>query len=292
MFRRTTALAAIAGVMLTATLVGPVSAAKPTKPPVSDPPSERPLTPEEQAAAERKVAASDAYLASIEATGADLATLSCPTPTATGPQATTTGTCSVPQGYLAVEARDQIKGTYCGPATGQVIANYSWAIGPGANKYTQGVIAGWMKTDANGMTNAPELERGLELATQGSPRRPATWDWVIFDLRDRDNDGAIGDELQGYVRSNVSNSKMPLAMPVKPHDPASQYYLVSWPKAVKSVGHWIAAYGWYGNWTGTSFSRIYYTDSSKDEGGSTGKFWDPTRDIAALIDEHTRRIVW
>lgn len=292
MFRRTTALAAIAGVMVTATLVGPVSAAKPTTPPVSDPPSERPLTPEEQAAAERKVATSDAYLASIEASGADLATLSCPTPTATGPQAVTTGTCSVPQGYLAVEARDQVKGTYCGPAVGQVIANYSWAIGSGANKYTQGVIAGWMKTDVNGFTNAGELELGLEAATKGSPRRPAQWDWVVFDLRDRDNDGATGDELQGYVRSNVSNSKMPLAIPVKPHDPASKYYLVSWPKAVKSVGHWITAYGWYGNWTGTTFSRIYYTDSSKDEGGSTGKFWDPTRDIAALVSEHTKRIVW
>ncbi len=280
----------VGAAMITVALAGPVSAAKPAKP-SAPPPSERPLTPEEVIEAERKIAASDAYLASIERSGTDLAPLSCPTPTAASTASTTTA-CSVPQGYLSVEARDQIAGHYCGPAIGQVIANYSWAMGAGANKYTQTKIAGWMQTDAKGLTNAPELEDGLELATQGSPRRPAGWNWVVMDVRDTDGDGTTGDELQGFVRSNISSSKMPLAIPVKPHDPASGYALASWPKPVKSPGHWIAAYGWYGNYTGTTFARIYYTDSSKDEGGSTGKFWDPTRDIAALIDEHTRRIVW
>lgn len=292
MFRKTLALAGIGVALLTATMAAPVSAAKPIKPPGAPVPSERPLTPEEQAAADRKVAAAQAYLESIEASGADLVPLACPTPTSGGPKATTTSACGVPQGYLSVEARDQVAGHYCGPATGQVIANYTWAVAAGANKYTQGKLAEWMQTDINGLTNAPELEDGLELGTQGAPRRPAGWDWVVMDLRDLDGDGMTGDELQGFVRSNISNSKMPLAIPVKPHDPASSYYLVSWPKPVKSPGHWIAAYGWYGNYTGTTFARIYYTDSSKDEGGSTGKFWDPTRDITALIAEHTRRIVW
>ncbi|MEO6578748.1 MAG: hypothetical protein ABIO99_07625 [Candidatus Limnocylindria bacterium] len=293
MFSRRVTLAVAGSIMLTVGLAGPVSAAKPSKPPASDPPSERPLTAEELAAADRKVAESDAYIASIRASGADLVTLGCPSPTGSGPQAQVpAATCTVPQGYLAVEARDQIKGTYCGPATGQVIANYSWAMRPGADKFTQAAIAVWMQTDRFGLTNAPELEDGLEVATNRSPRRPVGWDWVVFDLRDRDADGSTADELQGYVRSNVSGSKMPLAIPVKPHDPISRYYLVSWPKAVKSPGHWIAAYGWYGNYTGTTFARVYYTDSSRDEGGSTGKFWDPTRDIAALIGEHTRRIVW
>ena len=109
---------------------------------------------------------------------------------------------------------------------------------------------------------------------------------------DFDNDGATGDELQNYVRANVSGSKMPLAIPVKPHDPRSYYNLSSWPKAVSSPGHWIAAYGWYGYWNGSTFSRVYFTDSSRDEGGSTGKYWNPTRDIAALMMEHTRRFVW
>ncbi len=282
---------AVAGVLvLTALLAAPVSAAKPIKPPPQAP-QEHPLTADELAAAERKVAASDAYLAMVASDGSDLVTLSCVTPTGAGTQATTQS-CTVPQGYLAVTARDQTKNIYCGPATGQVIANYSWAVAAGANKYTQAKIAGWMQTDINGGTSAHQLEDGLELGTVDSPRRPAVWDWVVFDVRDRDGDGQTGDELQGYVRSNVSGSRMPLAIPVKPHDPDSRYYLVSWPRAIRSIGHWIAAYGWYGNWTGTTFARIYYTDSSKDEGGSTGKFWDPTRDIAALINEHTRRLVW
>ena len=290
MFTRRVALAAIGGLMLTTTLAAPASAAKPIPAPTT-PSEERPLTPEEQAAADRRIAASDAYLRSVDGQGRDLVTLACVTPTSAGTGADTK-TCTVPQGFISVEARDQTKAFYCGPATGQVIANYSWAMAAGKNKYTQAQIASWMQTDINGATNAPELEDGLERATGGAPRRPANWDWVVIDVRDRDNDGHTGDELQGYVRSNVSGSKMPLAIPVKPHDPNSRFYLISWPRAVVSVGHWIAAYGWVGNYTGTTSARIYYTDSSKDEGGSTGKFWDPTRDIAALIQEHTRRIVW
>jgi hypothetical protein len=290
MFTRRVALAAIGGLMLTTTLAAPASAAKPIRPP-TQPQEERPLTPEEQAAADRRIAASDAYLRSVDGQGRDLVTLACVTPTSGGTDADTKA-CTVPQGFISVEARDQTKAFYCGPATGQVIANYSWAMGAGLNKYTQAQIASWMQTDLNGGTSAPYLEDGLERATQGSPRRPAGWDWVVIDVRDRDNDGHTGDELQGYVRSNISGSRMPLAIPVKPHDPNSGFYLISWPRAVVSVGHWIDAYGWVGNYTGTTSARIYYTDSSKDEGGSTGKFWDPTRDIAALIQEHTRRIVW
>jgi hypothetical protein len=290
MFIRRLGLAATAAVVVATIVAGPAAAAKP---PVSaqPAPAERPLTAEESAAAARKLAASDAYLADQERQGGNLVSLSCVTPTSTDGRVETQA-CTVPQGYLSVEARDQTRSHYCGPATGQVIANYSWAAASGTNKYTQTTIAGWMQTDTYGGTSAPMLEDGLELGTQGSPRRPAGWDWVVLDVRDRDADGHTGDELQGYVRSNVSNSKMPLAIPVKPHDPSSRYYLTSWPRAVASVGHWIAAYGWYGNYTGTTSARIYYTDSSKDEGGSTGKFWDPTRDIAALIAEHTRRLVW
>ena len=295
MSTRRIARAAIGVLVLAVMTAGPASAAKPIPPPTA-PSGERSLTSEELAAAERRLAASDAYLATIEMQGADLASLSCVTPTGTGPQAAApqaaAAPCGVPQGHLIVEARDQTRGHYCGPAVGQVISNYSWAMKAGANKHTQDRIAGWMATNANGGTSAPFLEDGLELSTQGSPRRPAGWDWVVLDVRDRDRDGHTGDELQGYVRSNVSDARMPLAIPVKPHGPGSGYYLVSWPRPVVSVGHWIAAYGWYSNYTGTAFARIYYTDSSKDEGGSTGKFWDPTRDIAALIQEHTKRIVW
>lgn len=284
-------LAIVAAAMLTLLAAMPAAAARPTRPLPPPTSGEQPLTPDEVAAAERKASAAEAYVASITSAGGDLVSLSCVTPQSGG-SVTPTATCEVPRDFLPVEARDQINGYYCGPAVGQVIANYAWAVAAGANKYTQKQIAAWMQTDAFFSTDAGRLEDGLETATWAAPRRPANWDWVILEVKDRDGDRTTGDELHAYVRSNITNSRMPLAISVKPHDPASNYNLNSWPNPVQSVGHWITAYGWYGTWTGTDFARIYYTDSSKDEGGSTGKFWNSTKSMAALIAEHTRRIVW
>ena len=286
MSTRRIAMAAMSGVLMSALTVAPAGAAGP-KPP----PGEAALTADQRAASDRKIAAAQAYLSAIATNGADLVSLQCVTPTGVTSQAGTQA-CSVPQGYLPVEARDQINGIYCGPAVGQVIANYTWAMGSGLNKYTQTRIASWMGTDTFGGTSSQNLANGLEAATKGAPRRPAIWQWVVSPLTDSDRDGHTGDELQGFVRANVSGSKMPLAFSLKPHDPNSRYHLVSWPRPVVSVGHWISAYGWYSNFTGSETARIYYTDSSRDEGGSTGKYWDPTLHIAAMIREHTRVFVW
>ncbi len=288
MLTRRTIAAMLTATFLLTLLATPAWAAKPTKPPSG---GERPLTAEELAAAERKVAAAEAYGASIEAAGSDLVSLACVTPQSQTHSATTQ-VCAPPQGFLGMEARDQVFGHYCGPAVGQVIANYSWAMGAGLNKYTQGKIAGWMLTDKLGRTDAPYMEDGLEAATAGSPRRPANWDWVVLNLVDTDRDGTTADQLHTYVRSNISGSRMPMAIPVKPHDRFSNFHLSSWQRPVASVGHWIGVYGWLGTWIGGDSARIYYTDSSRDEGGATGKFWDPTRHIAIMIGEHTGRIVW
>ena len=299
MLLRRTVTAMLTASVIATLAIGPAHAARPTHPPGQPPanPGERPLTEEEQAASDRKVAAAAAYIAAMDAGGADVMSLACVAPNSTEPTgdasaSSTTQGCTVPQAYLAVAARDQVKGHYCGPAVGQVIANYSWAVSVTGNKYSQATIAGWMRTDYFGYTNAPELEVGLERATAGSPRRPANWDWVVTRLLDYDGDGILGDELQNFVRSNISGSKMPLALAVKPYDVKGKYHLSSWARPVNSPGHWIAAYGWYSLWAGNDFSRIYYTDSSRDEGGSTGKYWDPTRHLAEMIRVHTGRFVW
>lgn len=302
MFSRRLGLAVVSAVILLTAGAGSAAAKKPlptpapapSAPPVAD---ERPLTPGEEAEAAAKLAAAEAYVAEAARDGRDLVSLACVTPTSvtTGMRADagmTINACAIPQGFLSVEARDQAKGIYCGPATGQVISNYSWAAAAGANKYAQTTIAGWMSTDLNGRTDAPYLEVGLEKATAGSPRRPAGWNWVVINLSDTDADGQVGDQLHTMVRSNISNSKMPLAIPVKPYDIDDAFHLSSWARPVNSVGHWIAAYGWFGLWTGTDSSLLYYTDSSRDEGGSTGKFNDPMRHIAQMIMDHTRRLVW
>jgi hypothetical protein len=270
----------ILGLLMALLWAAPVAAADPT---------ERPLTAPEQRAGERRIAAAERYLAQADA-NLGLAALACPVSTTDA--STATADCEPPSGTLSVEARDQIKNIYCGPATGQVIANYTWAMGPGANKYTQDQIAAWMKTNIHGGTDAPNLEIGLERATIGAPRRPANWDWVVIGLSDRNGNGLVGDELHGYARSNVSGSRMPLAVPVKPHEPGAGTFLSSWPREVRSVGHWIPIYGWIGIYDGTDSAKLRYTDSSRDEGGSTGKFIDPTRHIAILMMQHTRRLVW
>jgi hypothetical protein len=268
--------------------LGPLLALMAASPVAAADPNERPLTTQEQRAAERRLAAAERYLAEADAQLGLAATC----PTATGTDASITATCPPPSGTLSVEARDQLRNIYCGPATGQVIANYTWAVGAGANKYTQDQIATWMSTNVNGGTDAFNLERGLERATVGAPRRPGNWDWVVINLRDHNGNGLVGDELHGYARSNISGSRMALAVPVKPHEPQAQVYLTSWPREVRSVGHWIPIYGWVGIYNGTDSALLRYTDSSRDEGGSTGKFFDPTRHIAILIMQHTQRLVW
>lgn len=301
MSTRSLAIALLGALVLTSFSGGAALAKRPA-PPGAAPPAateEPPLTPEQEAAAEVKIAAAEAYVAAEAASGAGLVTLACVSPNSLSSldgsadtDASIQASCGTPYATLAMEARDQIRGHYCGPAVGQVIANYSWAMGSGKNKYSQTTIAGWMATDTYGSTNANWLEAGLERATSKSPRRPANWDWLVTYLRDTDRDGLYGDQLHSYVRTSISSFRMPLAIPVKPHDRYAKYHLVSWPRPVNSVGHWIAVYGWYAYWTNSDTPQIGYTDSSRDEGGSTGKFWDPTRHLAAMILVHTGRFVW
>jgi hypothetical protein len=301
MFSRRIVMAVLSAIWILAAAAGPAAAADPARAITR----ERTLTPEEQAASDRKVAAAQRYLASPEARAAGRGTLACFTPEGPPPQTTgprdasttalgdpSTNACEVPSGFLAVSARDQLRGHWCGPAVGQVIANFTWAVAVNANKYTQAQIAAWMQTDANGGTSAFTMEDGLELATAGAPRRPANWDWIVSTLGDTDHDGTVGDQLHDIVRANVSGSRMAVAIPVLPHDANGRFHLSSWPAPKNSVGHWIAAYGWKGLYDGTNSSRLYYTDSSEDEGGATGQFWDPMRHIGGMIMDHTRRFVW
>ncbi len=298
-------LAVVTAVLALAAGAGPAFAADPTQP--LPPPTkplergERPLTSQEEAAADAKAAAARAYVSSLRGSGFGLVTLSCAIPdtrpadpASPGKNVGKVGLTSVScaqSGFLSVEARQQEKNHYCGPAVGQVIANYAWAMKAGVNKHSQNTIATWMKTNVNGLTNAPELAIGLQKATGGGARTPVNWAWAPTDLRDLDGSGSTTDELHDYVVSAISGWKMPLAFAVKPHDRNSRYNLSSWPNVVSSPGHWIAAYGWSGS-GGLSYARIYFADSSKNQGGGTGKYWNRTAEIAALIGEHTRRFVW
>jgi len=284
---------------------GPAAAAKPIQPAPTAAPApagERPLTVAEQALSDAKVAAAEAYLARLRGSGFGLVSLACvpniapPGATKSMPNAkvaqppTLAASCAPPSGFLSVAARQQTKDHYCGPAVGQVVANYAWAMKAGANKFTQSVLAGWMKTDTRGQTSAPELVTGLHKGTFGSPRHKAGFKWAITNLEDTDGDGTTGDQLHGYLMSAISGAKMPIAIALKPHEPGAADFLASWPDPIRSSGHWIAAYGWSALWSASA--RTYYADSSENQGGGTGKYWDPTAEIARMIGRHTGRIVW
>lgn len=285
-------LTLVACAVLLAATAGPVLGTEP------EPGAERPLTVAEQTASDRKVAAAEAYAAGMQKLGGGLGNLACIGPLssangkAVGALSLPAGCAPPPGAFLAMEARDQVFGHYCGPAVGQVIANYAWAVAAGRNVFAQQKIAEWMRTDQIGSTDAFGVEAGLEVGTRGSPRRPGNWDWLVSPVVDTDRDGTTADQLQSFAQSNISQSRMPIALALKPHDPRSNFNLASWPRAVASPGHWIAIYGWLGFFAGNDDARLYYTDSSKDEGGATGKFWTPTRHIAAMVAEHTKRIVW
>jgi hypothetical protein len=293
-------LAAAAAVVSTS----PIHGATPIRAPSSQAsmsPGERPLTAAEQQLSLAKIAAAEAFTVRLRSSGFGLVSLACVPNIAPPGSAATPSTayarapsteagCAPPSGFLSVEARQQAKSYYCGPAVGQVISNYAWAMASGKNKFGQTTIAGWMKTDIYGQTSAPELAVGLNRATSGSPRHKPGFTWGITDLRDTDGDGSTADQLQSYLMSAISGGRMPIAMAVKPHDPGSAYNLASWPNPIRTSGHWISAYGWAGS--GGASAKTYYSDSSGAQGGGTGKYWNLTSVIANLIGEHTRRIVW
>ena len=153
MLSRRTLAAMLTATFLLTLLATPASAAKPTKPPTG---GERPLTTQEAAAAQRKVAGAEAYEASIKAAGTDLVSLSCLTPESQT-ESVTTLACAPPQGFLGMEARDQVFGHYCGPAVGQVIANYSWAMAAGRNVFSQQQLAGWMQRSSQKTAVLPNI---------------------------------------------------------------------------------------------------------------------------------------
>ena len=290
MCSRRMASAALLAAMLTSLLAWPVGAREPIPRPASTL-AERPLTAAERAASDRKVAAALGYVAAQRASGAHLLPLSCFTPSGSVAAGTADSACYVPQRYLGVQARDQIRSHYCGPAVGQVISNYTWDTGA-QNKYTQTQIAGWMQTDVRGQTSAPELEDGLEA---GDRRRPTTAGRLgLGDHRRPGSQTRTGPPEMSCTRSCRPTS--PRADAARDPGQATRRGLPVQPRQLAQPGLLGRALDRRVRLVRTlerqRFARTYYTDSSKDEGGPTGYFLFATRHLAGLIREHTGRFVW
>ena len=175
---------------------------------------------------------------------------------------------------LATRARQQNNSYYCGPATGQVVINWSRGIINGNNDgedattnwRRQSKIAEWMGTTTAG-TGGANLAIGLN--NPNAVLKP-TADWIYAYA-----DNGTAQALYQKIVTDVATFGMPLVLATAPHiSGAGVYYLESWPKVVAGAHHWIVLRGYDGAWGDPSAISIKYQDSSAGYGGATGAFDD------------------
>lgn len=187
-------------------------------------------------------------------------------------------------------ARQQSTCWYCGPASGQVLINYSWNVfnaAPGGastttNKVKQSVIADAMDTTTAG-TNASKVASGLnDLA-----KRPSGFAYFSTD------NGGSPSSLYSKLITDVWEYDMGMIMLVRPHEAGAAHWLSSWPNAIHA-GHYIAVHGYDGYYTTSSprHAKAYYADSSGGCSGSTGIFRDPIVDLYSVNEDHSGIVVW
>jgi hypothetical protein len=190
--------------------------------------------------------------------------------------------CTVPPAskLLNVYARQQINGTYCGPASAQAVINftrglfYSTLDGEDAAKnwMKQSVIGSGMGTDAVGSSTSYMIRNYLNgKKRNGDPvnsaRNPQGFTW----LRSVNDSG---EQMYNRIVSNVSHWSLPLVLAVHPHKSGQSFHLPSWPNAHTTSGHFIAIRGYSGFWNDSDTGvTVYYVDSSGNGGQLPGR-WD------------------
>jgi hypothetical protein len=175
---------------------------------------------------------------------------------------------------LGTKARQQNNNYFCGPASGQVVINWTRGIISGNNDgedattnwRRQSKIAEWMKTTSTSGTSGANLAVGLNNAN--AVAKPTT-DWVYA----YDNNGSM-QELYDKIVTDVDGFGMPLVLATAPYvSGAGAYHLKSWPRPAPGAHHWIVIRG-YDATAGSTNPIIRYQDSSAGYGGSTGAFDD------------------
>jgi hypothetical protein len=240
-----------------------------------------PLTPEMQTTLAKKMLSFQATVASLSPSN--------------GAGATVT---AVPQSYtLSTYARHQRRWFYCGPATVQVISNYTWGYYLNAtsesatgNKYKQSTIsATWTKTDVTQQqTYLGNLINGMNGASQ-LPFAGFYMQW----------NAPAWSDFQHAIATDTSTWYMPLAAGVSPRKTGSPYYLYSWRSApAGNWGHYIPLRGYSGFFQSSALA--YYNDSSggTDEVtgetilGSTGAFQDLSFTVYKTMMNQSGNLVW
>ena len=174
---------------------------------------------------------------------------------------------------LATRARKQNNYYFCGPASGQVVINWTRGMTStstngedlSTNWRRQSKIATWMNTTTAG-TGGANLAAGLN--NSNGVLKP-TADWVYT--------YAENGTMQAFfnkILTDIDGFGMPLVLATAPHMAnAGVDYLESWPREYPGAHHWIVVRGYDGLW-GDASIVIKYQDSSAGFGGATGSFDD------------------
>ena len=193
---------------------------------------------------------------------------------------------------LLTKARQQKNNYYCGPASGQVVINWSRGIisgnndgeDPTTNWRTQTKIAQWMNTTTAG-TGGANLAAGLN--HQNAVLKPVP-DWIYSYV-----ETGSPERFHNLVVTDVAGFNMPLVLATVPHAAnAGVNYLESWPRAAPGAHHWIVLRGYVGLW-GSPSPVIKYQDSAGGYGGGTGAFADLSSVLWQVNDwNQGGHIVW
>ncbi|HEY8134936.1 MAG TPA: hypothetical protein VIF08_02765 [Candidatus Limnocylindrales bacterium] len=193
---------------------------------------------------------------------------------------------------LAVRARHQSTAFWCGPASGQVVINYSRGYvyeslngdSTATNWRTQATIASWMKTNQTTGTLGGNLAAALN--RPDAVLRPVP-DWTYVYARNTD-----GEDMHAKVVVDVDHFAMPLVIAVKPHKADAEYWLPSWPREASGAKHWIVIFGYDGLWDGTTDPTLYYTESAGNGSKNPGVYTVSSMAMWKVNQYNASTIVW
>ena len=206
---------------------------------------------------------------------------------------------ALPASYtLSTHARHQYRSYYCGPATVQIVSNYTWDYrytsvdgeASSTNKYQQTEInANWTHATSSDGTSLANFVDGMNSASV-LPFGSFYMQWQK----------PSWSEFQNAIATDTSTWFMPLAAGVNPKKTGSSYYLYSWRTvpAATDRGHYITLRGYSGFVQASAIA--YYNDSSggKDEVtgvviyGSTGAFQDLSYTVYKTMMNRYGNLVW
>lgn len=205
----------------------------------------------------------------------------------------TTGSTPPPNSaVLQVRARHQSTVFWCGPASGQVVINYSRGYfydslngdSVATNWKTQSTIAGWMKTTESTGTLGGNLAAALN--RPDAVLKP-TSDWSYLYARNSD-----GGDMHAKVVADIHLFAMPVLIAVKPHKTDAAYWLPSWPREAGGAKHWIVIYGYEGLWDGSDGPTVYYTESAGNGNKNPGSYTVGSLTMWKVNQYNASTIVW